>query len=64
MGVHDIRKADCTPAEWKRISAIRREQQYTSERHLGEKANAWLRKPWGKLRKHPAVDSAFIFKGK
>tara|TARA_R110000764_G_scaffold38396_1_gene84975 strand:+ start:501 stop:674 length:174 start_codon:yes stop_codon:yes gene_type:complete len=41
------KKSECTPAEWEAVSAARRKSQYTSHRHLGEKANAWLKKPWG-----------------
>jgi len=41
------KKSECTPEEWAAVSAARRKSQYTSHRHLGEKANAWLKKPWG-----------------
>jgi hypothetical protein len=62
----DLRKNknECTPEEWLLVSAARRESQYTGNRSLGSDANVLLRKPWGKLRKHPAVDEEFIFKGK
>jgi hypothetical protein len=53
---HSVKKADCTPEEWEKVSAIRREQQYTSHRHLGDEANFWLQKPWGKVKKRHSED--------
>ena len=53
---HSVKKADCTPEEWEKVSAIRREQQYTSHRHLGDEANFWLQKPWSKVKKRHSED--------
>lgn len=50
------KKSECTPEEWAVVSAARRKSQYASQRHMGEKANAWLKKPWGRGRKRPAID--------
>ena len=61
---HSVKKADCTPKEWEEVSAIRREQQYTSHRHLGDEANVLLRKPWGRVRKRPAVNDEYSVKGR
>ena len=58
------RKSECTDQEWEQVSAARRESQYTSHRHLGDEANVWLKKPWGRVRKRPAINDEYNYKGR
>ena len=58
------RKSECTDKEWEQVSAARRESQYTSHRHLGDEANVWLKKAWGRVRKRPAINDEDNYKGR
>jgi hypothetical protein len=58
------RKSECTDQEWEQVSAARRESHYTSHRHLGDEANVWLKKAWGRVRKRPAINDEYSVKGR